>query len=211
MTDAGLVDSRPAPEVVARSTAGGVGFVLAVLLGLLVGEGWLYVLRGQGWLSSGPSVGDSLPLLQLAGFDGQPLLRVIVAWLLAGLVTGLALSRIAPLRRGVAAGLLALVVLLVASQASYALARNLKFSAVVFSRAPGLGPWLGALLFGLSCALPRRSVAGSQRGRRVLGFRRAGSPPDSGQLGLGSGQNGDAAEDDGDRAQMHDDRDQVRT
>ena len=59
---------------------------------------------------------------------------MIVAWLLAGLVTGLALSRIAPLRRGVAAGLLALVVLLVASQASYALARNLKFSAVVFSR-----------------------------------------------------------------------------
>lgn len=211
MTDAGLVDSRRAPNLLARSTAGGVGFVLAVVLGVLIGEGWLYVLREQGWLPSGPRVGDSLPLLQLAGFDGQPLLRVIVAWLLAGLVTGLALSRVAPLRRGVAAGLLALVLLLAASQASDALARNLSFSAVAFSRTPGLGPWLGALLFGLACALPRRSVAGSQPGRRILGFGHPASIPGSSQLGLGSGENRDAGQDQGDRAQVRGDRDRVRT
>ena len=58
--------------------------MLGVLVGLLAGYGWLYVLRGLGWLGAGPAVGDALPLLQLAGFDGQPLLRVVVAWLLAG-------------------------------------------------------------------------------------------------------------------------------
>jgi hypothetical protein len=114
-----------------------------------------------------------LPLLQLAGFDGQPLLRVIVAWLLAGIVLGLALISLEPLRRGALAATVGLVLLLLASDASYALARNLRFSAVLRDRAPGLGPWLEGALLGVGSAVPRlwRAEAGS-RARRATGLLR---------------------------------------
>jgi hypothetical protein len=39
--------------------------------------GLLYHLRHLRWLAIGPRIPDSLPLLQLAGFDGQPLARVL--------------------------------------------------------------------------------------------------------------------------------------
>ena len=47
-----------------------------------VSIGLLYSFRGLGWFSGGPRIGDALPLLQLAGFDGQPLDRVLVAGVL---------------------------------------------------------------------------------------------------------------------------------
>jgi hypothetical protein len=153
-----------APARRAAGLAGGTLAQLAVVfVGLLAGLGWLYELRGLNLFSSGPSIGDSLPLLQLAGFDGQPLVRVIVAWLLVGLLAGVALSWMPRLRRIVLAGVFALALLLLASQASDALARNLRFSDVVFTRAPGQGPWLEALLFTVGCALPGRAVARAKR------------------------------------------------
>ena len=129
--------------------------MVILLAGLLAGTGWLYVLRGLHWLRLGPRIADSLPLLQLAASDGQPLVRVVVAWVLAGAVTGVALAELPPLRRVALALVLALVVLLLASQASYALARNVAFSSTVFTRTPGLGPVLEACAFALGCALPR--------------------------------------------------------
>ena len=80
----------------AMRRGGGVGGVLGVLVGLLAGFGWLYVLRGLDWLGVGPRIADALPLLQLAGFDGQPLLRVVVAWVLAGALAGVLSARCAP-------------------------------------------------------------------------------------------------------------------
>src|ERR1700733_4549160 len=110
MRDSGVLAAGRLPR--AAGVAGGtVAFMLAVIVGLLAGYGWLYVLRGTGWFASGPSVGDSLPLLQLAGFDGQPLLRVAVAFVLAGALVGLAAVRVPPLRRGTLAGALGLVLL----------------------------------------------------------------------------------------------------
>jgi hypothetical protein len=141
-----------------RATAGMVTALLIGVAGLLAGTGWLYVFRGLHWFATGPRIDDSLPLLQLPGFDGQPLLRVVIAWLLAGTVTGVAMIGVRPTRRFAFAGLLGLVALLVAAQVAYALARNLRLTDVVFVHAPGLGPVLAALIFALGCSLPRRSA-----------------------------------------------------
>ena len=66
---------------------------LAVGVCSLVAVGLLYSLRGLQPLAIGPSVPDALPLLQLAGFDAQPLAATVVASLAAGAVLGLALRR----------------------------------------------------------------------------------------------------------------------
>lgn len=176
--------------------------LLIVLAGLLAGTGWLYVLRGLHWLGAGPRIGDSLPLLQLASFDGQPLLRVLVAWGLAGALTGIALVQTPRHRRAALALIAGLVALLLASQASYALARNLRFTDVLFSRTPGLGPVLEAAAFAVGCALPRSLDRGDRRGpprRSVLSLVSGFD-----DLGLRRGQHRNAAEDDRDREQVGD-------
>jgi hypothetical protein len=61
---------------------------------VLGATGWLYLLRDVGALDAGPYVRGALPLQQLAGGDAQPLLRVVLAWLPAGVVAGLALARL---------------------------------------------------------------------------------------------------------------------
>ena len=184
-----------------RRGGGGAVALVIVLAGLLAGLGWLYVLRGPHWLGLGPRISDALPLLQLAGADGQPLMRVIVAWVLAGAVTGVALAEVAPSRRAALALVLALVVLLLASQASYALARNTAFSATVFSRTPGLGPLLEACAFALGCYLPRPADHGPRpRARRrslvsaITGFD---------DRGVGGGEGRHAGQHDHDRQPVH--------
>jgi hypothetical protein len=149
-----------------RRGGGAAASTLIVTAGLLAGTGWLYVLRGLHWLRDGPRVPDALPLLQLAASDGQPLLRVVVAWALAGALTGVALVEVPPHRRLALALAVALVLLLAASQASYALARNVAFSSTVFSRTPGLGPVLEACAFALGCSLLRPADRGQRPGRR---------------------------------------------
>jgi hypothetical protein len=211
MSDPGILAGRAGGPVTRAVGAAGsrIGFVLVVIFGLLAGDGWLYLLRGAGWFTAGPSVGDSLPLLQLAGFDGQPLLRVVVAWLLVGTLAGLALIRVRPLRRTVLAGVLGLLLLLLASQVSYALARNLRLTDILLSRSPGLGPWLEAVIFAVGCLLPRRFVSGAQRGR-VRRVSAVGGPGGFGHLGLSGGERRDASEHDRDCRQVGDDRDGVR-
>jgi hypothetical protein len=73
---------------VARGSAGIALAVLAVAAGM----GWLYLLRELGALPVGSHLGQALPLQQLDRTDDQPLVRVIVAWLPAGLAGGLALA-----------------------------------------------------------------------------------------------------------------------
>lgn len=187
---------------------GGAYALLVVVVGLLAGYGWLYALRGLGWFGAGPSVGDSLPLLQLAGFDGQPLGRVIAAWVLAGLIVGVALSAHGRWWRVAAVGPLSLVALLLASQASYALARNLRFSDVVFSRRPGLGPIIEVLVMTAGCALVPRVSGGdggsAWRPHRFVMFDGRRQPH------LGGGERRDAAEDDRDRQPVGDQRRRAR-
>lgn len=136
---------------------GGAAIVLTLLVALLAGFGWLYVLRGLGWFGVGPSIGDSLPLLQLSGRDSQPLERVLVAWLGAGLTAGVALRRLPRPWRAAVAGIVGLVLLLLASQASFSVTRNVSFGHALFSRSPGLGPWVEAAVFTIGCLLPGRA------------------------------------------------------
>jgi hypothetical protein len=165
-------------------------------------------MREMGWLSAGPRVGDSLPLLQLASADGQPLLAVVVAWLLAGSLAGLISVRLSAGRRAMALGVIALVALLIFSQASHALARNLRFRDVLLTREPGLGPWVEALIFTLGCALPRGSIfRWSGRGRnRPFGTGRG----PLGHLGLGPGELGHAAQHNANGDHVDSDRGGVR-
>lgn len=170
-----------------RGTGVGVraGAVVLVLIGaVLAGVGWLYVLRGLGWFTAGPDVPDALPLLQLAGSDAQPLARVLVAWLTTGAVAGVAIRWIPRMWRATIAGATGAVLLFVFSQASYAVARNDRLSDVLFSRRPGLGPWLEALLLAAGCALPATSAD-----RRLRRDRRQLLP-----FGLGAGEHRNASE-----------------
>ena len=177
---------------------GAVAAALVVMIaGLLAGIGWLYVLRGLHWLDVGPRISDALPLLQLASFDAQPLLRVLAAWVLAGAICGVALSQVAPRRRVAPAFVVALVMLLLAAQESYAATRNLSFSATVFSHAPGLGPPLEAIAFALGCWLPRPIDRrhGPRSGRRSLVSVFTGFD----DRGVGGGERGDTGQHDRDR------------
>jgi len=176
----------------ARLAAISAGIFVILVAGVLIGLGWVYVLRGLGWFGAGPSMRDSLPLLQLASFDGQPLERVVVAWLVAGSLVGLALARVRRGRRALIVGLGALVLLWLDSQASYALTRNVNFQATLFSRSPGLGAPVEAVCLCLSATLvPRLGRPSHVRSGALLG-----------QLRLGAGQHRDAGEHDRDRRQM---------
>ena len=133
----------------------GVGALVLLLLTLLSGFGLLYGLRGLHWLAVGPRVGDALPLLQLAGYDGQPLARVAAAWLAAGLIFGLALIQVSSRRLVLTTSVVGVLLLLFASDAAYALADNLRLSHVLWVRAPAVGPWFEGLLFAVGSTLPR--------------------------------------------------------
>jgi hypothetical protein len=189
----------PRPLAFGASVAGWAAAVLSVLVGMLVGMGWLYFFRDLGWFAAGPRVGESLPLLQLAGFDVQPLVRVVIAWLLAGALVGLVMIRVPPARRLLMVGPVALVVLLVGSQAAYSLTRNVPLSGILFSRDPGPGPLLEAAALALGCYLPRSLVSGDRervglRSRPIVSRLRG-----LGERGLGSREHRDAGQDDGDR------------
>lgn len=183
------------PRALARSLAGGAASVLALAVASLTALGLLYTLRQSGMFALGPRVSDALPLLQLAGFDAQPLARVLVAALIAGLVLGLMLIRLEPWRRIVIVSVFGLLLMLVGSDASYALARNLRFDQVLLNHAPGLGPWLEAALLAAGSTLPgairrarlptvrwrltdkpapacRRGLAGPRTDPRPRGFKR---------------------------------------
>ncbi len=198
--------SRLSPVLIA--IGGALAGLTILMLSLLAGYGWLYGLRGAGWLAAGPRVTNSLPLLQLAGSDGQPLLRIVVAWLFAGLIAGVALIRVRPVRRAAIALGVGLVLLLLAAQAAEAVTRNLRFSHVILGHDPGIGPVLEALLFAIGCALPR-SVLGSERtGRRSRApVRRLGFVGDG---GLRRGQHRHAAEYDRDRHEVGGDGQRAR-
>lgn len=186
----------------ARGAGIAIGSLLAVIVAQLSGYGWLYVLRGLHWLAGPPAIGDALPLLQLAGFDVQPLPRVLLAWLLAGLLAGIILIARPPGTRAVSVGLLGLVSLLLASQAAYALARNLRFDHVLLGHLPGAGSLVEAAALAAGSYLPggvvgrRQRAAAARGGSARLGALR--------HLGLGPSENRHAAEYDSDRDDVSD-------
>jgi hypothetical protein len=81
------------------SAARAIGTALVVLLATAGGIGWLYLLRHAGALKVGPTLAGALPLQRLAGGAAQPLGRMLVAWLPAGLAAGVGVGIVSRLRR----------------------------------------------------------------------------------------------------------------
>lgn len=146
------------PRTVARGLAGSLLGAVTLMIASLTAIGLVYEMRQLRLFALGPRVPDALPLLQLAGFDAQPVARVLAATFLAGLVLGLALIRFDRRRRVVLVAAFALLLMLAGSDASYALARNLRFDHVLLNRTPGLGPWLEAVLLTAGSAVPGTSA-----------------------------------------------------
>jgi hypothetical protein len=148
------------PLRVLRIAARAAWAMVAILGSVLAGVGWLYLFRNADWFVAGPRIGDALPLLQLAGADGQALLRVAVAFVLAGLIAGICLRWASPPRRLMLVAPVGLAWLLFFSQVSFAVARNVPLGQVLFSRQPGAGPWIEGGLLALACLLPGRRRRG---------------------------------------------------
>jgi D-alanyl-D-alanine carboxypeptidase len=156
------IASAPPPSVriAARRVSGILLGGATLVAGSVIALGLLYELRQLGWFGAGPRASDALPLLQLAGFDAQPVTRLALASLLSGLVVGLALHRVDRRHRAVLVGVFTLGLMLAGSDASYALARNLRFDHTLVGHAPGLGPWIEAVLLtaGSAVAGPLRRI-----------------------------------------------------
>ena len=153
----------------ATSTAGGlaarfgrsVAIPLSVILVTAAGVGWLYALRSAHVLGAGPHVAEALPLQRLAKDDDQPLLRLVAAWLPAGLVAGLAVQAAWPMARPIRAlvvGVIALVTLLIAGATSDAVTANLRVSQELHPQYGRAAIWLASALMAVGALIPRSST-----------------------------------------------------
>src|SRR5262249_34138975 len=98
---------------------------LVALAAVSAGIGVLYLIPGGTPRAVGPQISGALPLQQPAGGEGQPLLRLVVAWVPAGFVAALALTSLTglgPRARVAALTLLAAIQLLLAGAAADAIA-----------------------------------------------------------------------------------------
>jgi hypothetical protein len=132
-------------------------FVVA-LVGTAVGIGWLYLLRDTGALDAGPGVPMALPLQRLAGGATQPLARLLVAWLPAGLIAGLILVAAGLSRRAVRGALMfatTLVLLMALGAAADAVTASEGVRAHVAAQPHRVASWLAAALVALGATLPR--------------------------------------------------------
>jgi hypothetical protein len=85
---------------------------LVILVGVIAavaGVGLLYLLRNAGIASAGPKPAGALPLEQLDQADAQPLLRMALAWLPAGLAAGAVIAAFTRMSRAGALAVFALV------------------------------------------------------------------------------------------------------
>jgi hypothetical protein len=143
------------------------------LLAVCAGMGWLYLLREAGALDAGPRLSGALPLEQLARGDDQPLLRVAVAWVPAGVAAGFALAWATGWgrgRRALAVGLLGFVVLFATGAVSDAVAVNETVVSKLDGQFSHGGIWIevACLVIG-SLLIGRWSSAGSRGSVPVAG------------------------------------------
>jgi hypothetical protein len=139
--------------------------VLAAVAG---GIGWLYALRHVDLLKAGPRLADALPLQRLAGGAGQPLARVVVAWLPAGLVAGIGVGLVSRLRRpgrGLAVFVLALALVLAVAAASDSVTHSESIRHHLHQQPHRAATWLAAGLMALGAALA--PVIGREAGRHA--------------------------------------------
>src|SRR6266513_1215656 len=156
-------DDEPADRAHAGRVVAGIALVL---LAVCAGMGWLYLLREAGELDAGPRLSGALPLEQLARGDDQPLLRVAVAWVPAGVAAGVALAWATGwgrLGRTMAIGLLAFVVLFVSGAVSDAVAVNETVVSKLGDQFSHGGIWIEVVCLVIgSLSIGRRTAAGSR-------------------------------------------------
>lgn len=152
-----LSQARSAPPLhTLRYLSAGLAACLALLVALVAGTGWLYLLRDVRELAVGPHLKGALPLQQLAGADAQPLVRMAAAWLTTGIALGIALATVTRLRRSARALFTAVVsaVLLVATAAaSDAIARNETVGYNLHGALSQAGVWVAAALLAVGVLL----------------------------------------------------------
>jgi hypothetical protein len=134
-----------------------------VIVVVAAGIGWVYVMRQLHVLSLGPRLDGALPLQQLAGGDDQPLIRLIAAWLPAGVVAGVVLVRLARLTGALLASLAAAVsaaVLLADFAISSSIAQNDRVRQHVSAAFSQDSIWLAVALIalGVLIASPPRAL-----------------------------------------------------
>jgi hypothetical protein len=129
--------------------------LVAALGAVATGIGWLYVMRNAGLLTAGPQVPEALPLQRLAGGSTEPLARLVVAWLPAGLVCGLVLAAVG-FRRVIRAALMfttTAILLLALGAAADAVTANEPIRSHVSEQPGRLATWVAAGLVALGAAL----------------------------------------------------------
>jgi sulfite exporter TauE/SafE len=125
--------------------------------GTAAGIGWLYLLRDAAALDAGPSVREALPLQRLAGGAAQPLLRLVIAWLPAGLIAGVLLAAAGYRRRAVRAAVmfaLTLVLLLALGAMADAVTASERLGDHLTAQPGRAATWLAAALVAAGAAMP---------------------------------------------------------
>lgn len=142
--------------------------VLIVFAAVAAGIGWLYVLRHAAVLRVGPRFADALPLQRLAGGAAQPLGRLVVAWVPAGIVAGLGIGLVSGLHRaarGVVVFVLALALVLGATLMSDSLTHNESIRSQIHNEPHRAAAWVAAGLMALGALLT--PVIGRGAGRQA--------------------------------------------
>jgi hypothetical protein len=138
----------------------------AVLLCTSAGVGWLYLLFHGHLLAFGPRVEGALPLQQLAGSESQPLPRLVVAWLPAGLAAGILVAsptRLSRPGRAAAVAATAWAVLFVAGALSDAIALNERLGPHLAPQLSRAGTWMAVGLMVIG-SLPAPPAGRARRG-----------------------------------------------
>ena len=145
--------AQEAASATARHAARAVAMVLVVIAVTAAALGWLDVLRRAGVLhGAGPKLRDALALQRLAGGAAQPLGRLALAWLPAG-VAGGALLALIGMRRRIPRGALLFcgcaALLLALDAAADAITASEPLSAHLSAQPGRLSIWAAAALAGL--------------------------------------------------------------
>ena len=132
----------------------------------VAGVGLLYLLRNAGVAHAGPRPAGALPLEQLDGTDGQPLARMALAWLPAGVAAGAVLGAFTRGSRQLVLAALTVVaggVLFLSAAASDAVANNEPFSQDLATPLSAAGVWVSLVLLVIGAAIGERLAAVSRR------------------------------------------------
>jgi hypothetical protein len=132
----------------------------------VAGVGLLYLLRNAGIADIGPHAAGALPLQQLDGTDGQPLMRMALAWLPVGIASGAVVATFARSSRALALAVVAVVaaaVLVLSAAASDAIANNEPFRTDLTTPLGAAGVWVSLGLLVIGVAVGERLAAVSRR------------------------------------------------